>query len=66
MPLQDAARWYGVNEVTLYRLLRDRPGKPAELTRHKRKGDKRTWLVIDELERTLRPERVQPPADQPS
>ena len=55
LPIQDAARWYGVNEVTLYRLLRR-----GLLSRHKRAGDKRTWLKLDELEHHLRPRLVDP------
>ncbi len=54
MALQDAAKWYGVNEVTIYRLLR-----AGRLSRHKRDGDKRTYLKVDELELRLRPRPVE-------
>ena len=53
MPIQEAASWYGVDVSTLYRLIRQR-----KLTRHRRSGDKRTYLRIEELERELRPQSV--------
>jgi predicted site-specific integrase-resolvase len=54
LPLQDAAEWYGVDPSTLYRLL-----KKGDLTRHRRQGDKRTYLATTELEEKLRPKPVE-------
>jgi len=51
LPLQAAAEHYGVDQSTIYRLL-----SRGELTRHKRRGDKRTYLKVEELERLLRPQ----------
>ncbi len=53
LPLQEAAAWYAVDPSTLYRLM-----KAGRLTRHRRLGDKRTYLKIEELERALRPQPV--------
>lgn len=63
MALQDAAEWYGVNDVTIYRMLRR-----GRLSRHKRDGDKRTWLIVEELEQRFRPRPVDAtsPADPPA
>ena len=54
LPLQEAATWYDVNPATLYRMLR-----ASKLTRHRRSGDKRTYLAVAELERELRPKPVE-------
>jgi len=56
LPLQEAARWYDVNVATLYRLL-----TRGVLTRHRRQGDKRTYLLVKELERELRPRPTESP-----
>jgi predicted DNA-binding transcriptional regulator AlpA len=50
LPLGEAARWYGISEATVYRLLTD-----AKLKRYRREGDRRTWLSVEELESLLRP-----------
>lgn len=50
LPLQEAAEWYGVAQSTLYQML-----SKGQLTRHKRDGDKRTYLKVTELEGRLRP-----------
>jgi hypothetical protein len=56
LPLQQAAEWYEVNESTLYRLMAH-----GELTRHRRRGDKRTWLATQQLEELFRPKPVDEP-----
>lgn len=50
LSLAEAAKWYGVGQTTLYRLLSE-----GKLKRYQREGDKRTWLKVDELEERLRP-----------
>lgn len=58
MPIQDAAEWYAVDPSTLYRMIRS-----GRLTRNKRSGDKRTYLLVAELERELRPKPVEERGD---
>jgi predicted DNA-binding transcriptional regulator AlpA len=50
LPLADAAKWYGISQATIFRLLAE-----GKLRRHRREGDRRTWLSVEELERLLRP-----------
>jgi predicted DNA-binding transcriptional regulator AlpA len=50
LPSADAAKWYGISQATIFRLLAE-----GELPRHRREGDRRTWLSVEELERLLRP-----------
>lgn len=51
LTLQAAAEWYDIGRSTL-RQMADR----GRLTKHWRKGDKRLWLLVEELERELRPQ----------
>jgi predicted DNA-binding transcriptional regulator AlpA len=53
LTLREAAEQYAVSEATLWRLLARR-----KLTRHKREGDKRTYIAVSQLEEVLRPKPV--------
>lgn len=56
LTLRKAAEWYDIGMSTL-RQMADR----GLLTKNWRRGDKRLWLKVDELERELRPRPVDPP-----
>ncbi len=50
LTLRSAAAWYDIGRSTL-REMADR----GSLTKNWRRGDRRLWLKVDELERELRP-----------
>jgi hypothetical protein len=61
LTMQEAARRYGLSERKLFQLLAG-----AVLTRHRRAGDRRTYLEVAELERALTPARVDAPQRVPA
>jgi predicted DNA-binding transcriptional regulator AlpA len=50
MSVREAAEWYAISKATLWRLLQE-----AQLHRHRRPRDRRTYLSVEELEKLLRP-----------
>lgn len=50
LTLEAAAEWYDIGKSTLRKM-----ADQGHLTKNWRRGDKRLWLKVDELERELRP-----------
>jgi excisionase family DNA binding protein len=51
LTLEEAAEWYDIGNSTLRKL-----AAAGQLTKHRRRGDKRLYLKVEELERELRPQ----------
>ena len=58
VPIQDAAREWGVSVDTLYRLITRK-----EIGRYRKKGDRRTFVDREELKRTFGFRREDPPSN---
>ena len=53
LPIQQAAKAYGVSQDSLYRLL-----AVGKLKRYRREMDKKTWLKRSELDKVFMPKAV--------